>query len=324
MDILICGALPPPLIAQELIKELPKDSFFARLLARHRAIRHQLQPEAIGCSPAEYYRVQQHQFVPQGGQRYADAVPLLDSPAAFKAELSEDDGLYALALCHLHFDLQSSRLIPHTTLQLDKEQSLALFEPIKYLFAEKRIHLVAIEAGFWLLRLPRTVANSSIDTPAHMAYKQVHDYWVNAHQSPELRRLSNEVQMLWHDHPINQERKAQGQRIINCAWIFGGAHPQQLQAEPHYPYRLIEHLEPYYVNEDWAGWLTALEAVEADLDAMMQDKSRQSTPQRLLLAGYDQLLQLEPLNPWQRMFQAATHRGAHWHKWWQQESIDLS
>jgi hypothetical protein len=36
------------------------------------------------------------------------------------------------------------------------------------------------------------------------------------------RRLANEVQMLLHDHPLNQRRNAAGQSVINSLWFWGG------------------------------------------------------------------------------------------------------
>lgn len=56
-------------------------------------------------------------------------------------------------------------------------------------------------------------------------------------QSRRLRTLLNEVQMLLHDHPLNQAREACRLRPLNAAWISGcgrdrgGALPADLQVE---------------------------------------------------------------------------------------------
>ena len=36
------------------------------------------------------------------------------------------------------------------------------------------------------------------------------------------RRLSNEVQMLLHDHPVNLRRQQAGQVPVNALWFWGG------------------------------------------------------------------------------------------------------
>jgi hypothetical protein len=35
-------------------------------------------------------------------------------------------------------------------------------------------------------------------------------------------RLHNEIQMRWHDHPVNQRREARGELPINALWLHGG------------------------------------------------------------------------------------------------------
>lgn len=36
------------------------------------------------------------------------------------------------------------------------------------------------------------------------------------------RKLHNEVQMIWHMHPVNREREARGAPTINALWLYGG------------------------------------------------------------------------------------------------------
>lgn len=45
---------------------------------------------------------------------------------------------------------------------------------------------------------------------------------------PDARRwhrFLNEVQMLFHDHPVNRAREARGQPLINGLWLWGGGRP---------------------------------------------------------------------------------------------------
>lgn len=351
MEIIITGALPPKRVADALIKEIPQDSAFIKRLQQHKATVHQLDSELIGCTPAEYYQVQQQAFDPIAGQRYADAVPVLD----YQAErIDEYHGIYTLALCNIHIDFQSTRLFPSHELQITKEQSLALFEAVKYLFAEKKIKLIAINADHWVISLPQSFAGS-IATPNLLSYKELHDYWPKEDKNQSLRQLLNEIQMLWHGHAVNQARKAQGLREINSPWIYGGVHPKQVQATPSYPYAVINTLEKAYRNENWAQWLDLLPQLEADIKTVQsaqyhqaraaakakadnpfnslkpgQDESdthatiiyrgpSEAAPKstRFLLAGYDQLIKLEPLSFWQRTINHFKNSND-WKSWWHQ------
>lgn len=351
MEIIITGALPPKRIATALIKEIPQDSAFIKRLQQHQPTRYQLDSDLIGCTPAEYYQVQQQDFNPIAGQRYADALPSLD----YQTQRIDDyHGIYTLALCNIHIDFQSTRLFPSHELQITKEQSLALFEAVKYLFAEKKIKLIAIHADHWVISLPQSFAGS-IATPNLLSYKELHDYWPKDDKNQSLRQLLNEVQMLWHEHEVNQQRKAQGLKEINSPWLYGGVHPKQIQATPISPYAVITTLEQAYRNENWGQWLDLLPQLEADINTVQsaqyhharaaakakadnpfnslkpgQDEADSHAPiiyrgpvtavpksSRFLLAGYDQLIKLQPLSLWQRTVNTFKQSN-HWKSWWHQ------
>lgn len=44
-------------------------------------------------------------------------------------------------------------------------------------------------------------------------------------EAPQWHRFLNEVQMLFHTHPVNQAREARGQPMINSLWLWGGGRP---------------------------------------------------------------------------------------------------
>jgi hypothetical protein len=351
MEIIITGALPPKRIAEALIKEIPQDSAFIKRLQQHKPTLHQLDSELIGCTPAEYYQVQQQEFSPIAGQRYVDALPVLD----YQNKKTDDNyGIYTLALCNIHVDFQSTRLFPSHELLITKEQSLALFEAVKYLFAEKEIKLIAINNDHWVLSLPQSFAGS-IASPNILSYQALHDYWPKEDENKALRQLLNEIQMLWHELPVNLSRKEQGLREINSPWIYGGVHPKQIQASPRYPYAIIDTLEDAYRSENWGLWLDLLPQLENDIQTVLSPQYHQSRAEaiakaknpfssltpgedtaepesnilfrgtqqstnkntRFLLAGYDQLIKLEPLGLLERTL-ASFKKSTDWKSWWHQ------
>ncbi|MEJ2601775.1 MAG: hypothetical protein P8172_00540 [Gammaproteobacteria bacterium] len=50
--------------------------------------------------------------------------------------------------------------------------------------------------------------------------------------------LSNEIQMLWHEHPVNRERAAGGRAPVNAVWIWGGGPAAVAGPAPARPDRL--------------------------------------------------------------------------------------
>lgn len=45
------------------------------------------------------------------------------------------------------------------------------------------------------------------------------------HAARHWHRFLNEVQMLFHDHPVNRAREARGRPLINSLWLWGGGRP---------------------------------------------------------------------------------------------------
>ena len=78
-------------------------------------------------------------------------------------------------------------------------------------------------------------------------------------QSRVLRRWQNEAQMLLHSHPLNAEREARGELVVNSVWIgdigrAGGAKPD-LRVD----HRLTEPL----LAGDLAAWAEAWQRLDA-------------------------------------------------------------
>jgi hypothetical protein len=46
------------------------------------------------------------------------------------------------------------------------------------------------------------------------------------------RQLQNEIQMIWHDHPINEARLARGELPVNSVWMYGIGRKEDIQAHP--------------------------------------------------------------------------------------------
>ena len=107
------------------------------------------------------------------------------------------------------------------------------------------------------------------------------------------RRCSNEIQMLWFGHPVNEAREERGLPAINTLWLSGnGAPPSPL---PHYravdsglpllaslpvepdATRALESFDGFIDAaraEDWSGWRVQLEALDARIGALLDDQRK--------------------------------------------------
>jgi hypothetical protein len=76
------------------------------------------------------------------------------------------------------------------------------------------------------------------------------------------RRILNEIQMTWHDHPVNQARSAQGQPVINSVWLHGGAHQAMTATEA----TLTSPFSRIIGDHPWAHTLQAMAEPQGDAE----------------------------------------------------------
>jgi hypothetical protein len=94
--------------------------------------------------------------------------------------------------------------------------------------AAPRLHR---QHGHWLLTLARpwsvqaSPLDGSLGQPAH-------EHWPQGADAMLWRRVLNEVQMRWHEEPLNEEREARGGKPVNALWLHGGGRWTALPAKP--------------------------------------------------------------------------------------------
>ena len=128
--------------------------------------------------------------------------------------------------CHLavardHVQLGLERLA------LEAAQAQSLLDSIRPLLDEDGISVEVAASGRWYWHAPM------LDTllcaePARAIGRNV-DLWLpdvapQADPAParKWRRLHNEVQMLWFNHPVNEAREARNEPVVNGLWLHGG------------------------------------------------------------------------------------------------------
>jgi hypothetical protein len=87
----------------------------------------------------------------------------------------------------------------------------------------------------WLFRAEnfKSLKTSSV----HLAKGRNIDVWMpkdtdQVGVAKKWRQLQNEIQMIWHDHPINSARYERGELPINSVWLQGIGSLEQIQLYP--------------------------------------------------------------------------------------------
>jgi hypothetical protein len=74
--------------------------------------------------------------------------------------------------------------------------------------------------GAWLVRSVEPLDCATHD-PCALAGRNIHDYMPSGAHGGQVRSVMNEIQMLLHDHPVNQRRAATRALPINALWLWG-------------------------------------------------------------------------------------------------------
>ena len=305
MNTFIAGLLPPANVAARLIAYVEKDC--PALVTRMRASIPQatrLDPSDIGCTPFEWVQLQQAGFEPQAATRFGANM------AALLAGVKDGpDPIYLAELTSVHVGRDRLSMCHPSMLEVSQSECDALFESVSMLWDDTGLSALPINARHWRVWLPTAVSLDSI-TPSAVSNYNITDWWPQDPSLRNWRKLVNEIQMVWHEHPINEQRVELGQPPINSVWLFGGATPHTHVTKPNTNLQspIIDTLAVAHATHEWAQWIAGL----ADVD-----KKIQSLPSNcnINLIGYDRMITLTPA-PTQWWHKVIRPRPTDWKSWW--------
>jgi hypothetical protein len=190
--------------------------------------------------------------------------------------------------CHFQVGMDHVTLHGPESLALAPQQSRALFDALAPYCKEDGIQLRFESATRWrALGEPlRHLICASLD---RVTGRSVADW--TPQSAPDnaaaqlVKRLQSEAQMLFYTHPVNDEREANRQPIVNGFWVHGAGaleHP----TIPGGPVPTIcDGLRLPALQGDWTAWRQAWETIESQHMAPLLQKARRGQPVSLTLCG---------------------------------------
>ena len=194
------------------------------------------------------------------------------------APFSQDLSGWLLEPVHLHLAKDHVVLLAGASRGLSTPQAHSLIESIDPVLADDDLAVSVLSPTLWHLgasasaALPRPLQLACASFEA-AAGRNIDGYLPKGDDARRYRKLFNEVQMTWHEHPVNQEREARGELPINGFWLSGPVAPAALAAwhgalaQERYALDDIL-LEPRLRDDQWA-WLEALQAMDARLHELL-------------------------------------------------------
>lgn len=290
LEIILPFCIPPAALAPDLLRQLHTPAFaklialaslgdiqqaedFCRLLPHESWLAgHFLTGSRSGIAPSAAHLKELRQTSPANTH--------------FKMQqfgLTPADGFwFTFNPVHIHIARDHLVLTDQRRLALSETEARALFEAAAGICAELGKQLRYGDARTWFLRADdwQDLRTSTMDA----ACGHNIEIWLpQGAYAQAWRKLQNEIQMLWHIHPVNAEREMRGENIVNSAWLHGGSSALQTAAPALYTsYQALAQaiatgnkqddirllldtlLEPA-LNNDWAAWLDAMHQMEADV-----------------------------------------------------------
>ena len=120
----------------------------------------------------------------------------------------------------VHLNLQRDQLLL-AGVRVASAEAAALCASLNMHFAGQGIEFLAPHPQRWYLRLSELPRMRT--TPLSQALGgDVRGMLPSGEEAAHWHRLSNEIQMLLHAHPVNEARVARGEPVINSLWFWGG------------------------------------------------------------------------------------------------------
>lgn len=299
-------ALPVPEFAPDLVRALQAPSL-AALLSRTSARRMLPPDDAVRALPHEQWLARALGLDAGGRPAFAGA--------AMRAYGLDPAGGTWFIVNPVHIEIARTHLMMGDPqgLGLPDADSRALFDAARPYVEEAGHALLYGDAQTWFLRADDW-AELDTATPEAALGMDLTDWMPSGARAAAFRRLQNEIQILWHTHPVNAAREARRQPAVNAFWPWGASAPDgassplprlaavdtaswlarlagdspsdlaQFAARADGDAILVcGSVAPYALAADWGGWVAAMGQLEAGLFAPILDSLKTGRVRRLRL-----------------------------------------
>ena len=125
---------------------------------------------------------------------------------------------------HIHAARDHLVLTSTEILDLRQDEADALFDSVKDIFEEMAVAIYRPTTSRWFIESPSLQSLSTVST--EQAQGRNIDHWMpidttTAGVARQWRKWQNDIQMIWFNHPVNEERVSEGMLAINSIWISG-------------------------------------------------------------------------------------------------------
>ena len=205
---------------------------------------------------------------------------------SFATRMAREAGLLNEAahwLCadpiHLQVEGDALLLLERYSFSVREEESAALVETLNQHFAEEGLKFFALSPDVWLVGLNEPPRISTTH-PLTRVGRNIDGYLPQGEDASRWRARFNEVQMLLHQHPVNQKREARRERMISGVWFWDT--PASIHSA-----QVVETLRGPSAYGDAEAWRVAALQLDGEVIGPMLDALRRGKRQELTLVAVE-------------------------------------
>lgn len=314
LEIILPFGKPPASLAKELVKQMKTPSLAVLLGHAKKERSHEFD---------EFARLLPHEFWLT--RHFDRANSRLNSPPLSHNRMrnfglpTENGFWFTLSPVHIHVARDHMVMTDPRRLNYSENEARALFMAAKEMCDDLGKTLVYGDTKTWFLRADDWASLQTASLDAAAGHNM--DIWIaKGEHEIAWRKLQNEIQMLWHIHPVNQQRDESGQNTINSIWLHSGS-DQLYELDCQFGHTdfsnwltqrnapdakrkvIIEHLLEPALNSDWGAWFEQINHLEKTwfAPALQALRNQEITSLRLILSDEQSLTEISCQAPkaWQ-------------------------
>lgn len=253
LELLIPFGLPTEM-ASDLLRQLDAPAL-ATILARAKPHPERFFDGFSRALPHELWLAEQLGFAERSAE---ESSPPVAASAMQQCGLTVEAGTWFIVNpAHLHVARDHLVLTDLRQLALSSEDSHALFAAAEPLFAEFDRTLLFGDAQTWFLRADEW-SGLKTSTPDAACGHNIDIWMPKGDGEREWRKLQNEVQMLWHTHPVNAQRELHHTKPVNALWLWGASTTNA----PTSPTASAPATSAYQQHFNFSGWTPRVPAAQ--------------------------------------------------------------
>lgn len=143
------------------------------------------------------------------------------APVTLLADGLQPGSSYWLRADPVGISMQQDQITLKSDITLDADEAARLCESLNTHFAAEGLQFYAPHPQRWYLKLEQSPAIETFSL-AQVVGANMHEHLPFGADALRWHSVFNEIQMLFHEHAVNQERERDGKHPVNGVWLWGG------------------------------------------------------------------------------------------------------